>query len=572
VPDRLKIAKGFALDLDAVTKTFAILAQRRKGKTYTASVIAEEMVAAGQPWVALDPTGAWWGLRASANGKREGLPVLVIGGAHGQLPLERTAGKLMADLVVDEPGWYVFDFSLFESKSAERQFATDFAERFYRRKGQSTGAVHLFVDEADVFVPQRSPAGDQRMLGAFESIVRRGGLRGIGTTLISQRAAVINKNVLEQIDVLVTLRTLGPNDQKAIKAYVDAFGTAEQQAELMGSLASLDLGEAWVWEPGGDVFERVRIRERRTFNSSATPKAGESQTEPVKLADVDLDALRDKIAETVEKAKAEDPEELRKQITALRRELAQRPEAEAPEPVEVTVPVFDEQKFSELRDILLQTERRLDRVFKARDEMVERAREFREELDRAEKLVRGQRSAPTRVTTPTPSTPAAAPSVPAAVGDVKLGRPERAILGVLAQFPDGRTKTQIAILSGYSAKSSSFSNAMGKLRSAGLISPAGADPVTITAEGQAIAGDVDPVPSGPGLYLHWQGKLGKAERSILDVLYQAHPAELSKEEISDQSGYSATSSSFSNALGKLRSLELVDGFKASDALFQEAGI
>jgi DNA helicase HerA-like ATPase len=63
MPD-LKIARDLALPTSAATQTFAILAQRRKGKTYTASVIAEEMVGAGMPWVALDPTGAWWGLRA----------------------------------------------------------------------------------------------------------------------------------------------------------------------------------------------------------------------------------------------------------------------------------------------------------------------------------------------------------------------------------------------------------------------------------------------------------------------------------------------------------------------------
>ncbi len=92
----LRIASNLSLGLDAVTKTFAILAQRRKGKTYTASVIAEEFVKAGQPWVALDPTGAWWGLRAGADGSTKvGLPVYVFGGQHGDLPLERTAGKVI---------------------------------------------------------------------------------------------------------------------------------------------------------------------------------------------------------------------------------------------------------------------------------------------------------------------------------------------------------------------------------------------------------------------------------------------------------------------------------------------
>ena len=91
---RLRISKEVSLPDDVVTKSVAILAQRRKGKTYTASVLAEEMVSAKLPFVALDPTGAWWGLRASADGEGPGLPVVILGGQHGDLPLERTAGPL----------------------------------------------------------------------------------------------------------------------------------------------------------------------------------------------------------------------------------------------------------------------------------------------------------------------------------------------------------------------------------------------------------------------------------------------------------------------------------------------
>jgi DNA helicase HerA-like ATPase len=47
-----------------VTQTFAILAKRGVGKSYTASVMAEEMLKAGHTIIALDPTGAWWGLRS----------------------------------------------------------------------------------------------------------------------------------------------------------------------------------------------------------------------------------------------------------------------------------------------------------------------------------------------------------------------------------------------------------------------------------------------------------------------------------------------------------------------------
>ena len=45
----LNLGDGLKLPLDCVTQTFAILAKRGVGKTHTASVMAEEMLQAGQP-------------------------------------------------------------------------------------------------------------------------------------------------------------------------------------------------------------------------------------------------------------------------------------------------------------------------------------------------------------------------------------------------------------------------------------------------------------------------------------------------------------------------------------------
>jgi uncharacterized protein len=565
VNQRLKIADDLSLGLDSVTKTFAILAQRRKGKTYAASVIAEEMVTAGQPWVALDPTGAWWGLRSSADGKKAGLPVLVVGGAHGQLPLERTAGKLMADLVVDEPAWYVFDFSLFESKAAERQFATDFAERFYRRKGKVPGAIHLFVDEADMFVPQRTPSGDQRMLGAFEAIVRRGGIRGIGTTLISQRAAVVNKNVLEQIDVLVTLRTVGPNDQKAIKAYVDAFGTQEEQDALMASLAKLGLGEAWIWEPGGDLFERVQIRERRTFNSSATPKAGQQNAEPAKLADVDLDELRDKIAATVEKAKEEDPAELRKllkekdaEIKRLNWELDQRPDAE---PVEV--PVLANGAASDLRTAAEHVREAVAPVLAE----LQRIENFKAPSPNAGGSPRGRAAGAGRVEAT--ARPAAQPAE-----DVELSKQAVKMLEVLvSRHPLRLTRNQWATASGYSLRSSSWSQSTGQLSRGGFVVEDHGE-FAPTQAGFDVFGGAPPQPQSPeGIRTMWRGSLrGPQAVAFFDALVDAYPAALTRDELSELTGYSKSSSSFSATTSLLRKNKLVEetaeGLRASEVLFE----
>lgn len=568
---KLVISKEVSLSDDIVTKTVAILAQRRKGKSYTASVIAEEMVAAKVPFVVLDPTGAWWGLRSSADGKKPGLPVVILGGQHGDLPLERSAGKFIADLVLDHPGWYVIDFSLFESGGAERQFATDFAERLYRRKGQPgmDFPLHLFVDEADRFVPQRVSGGrgegresDQRMLGAFEAIVRRGGLRGLGTTLISQRAAVVNKNVLEQIDLLIALRIMGPNDRRAIEDYLKADADDDQRKALMASLGSLDIGEAWLWEPGGEppLFDRVRIRERHTFNSSATPKPGQRRVEPSKFAEVDLAAVKDEMAAAIERAAADDPKTLKRRIAELERLVAQKsPAAPAAkveirtETVEVPVPFIPESIPKMIGEFRAATEKFFSNIetviFDAATQEPSRA---------------PVRRSPPVVREPAPKVPITViparrppPITTSLDGDVRLPKAEKTILTVLAQFPDGRSRRQLAMLSGYSSKSGGFNNALAKLRTAGLINKSG-EPVKATPEGlAAIDGMFEPLPTGRALLEHWNSKLGKAERLILGVCIEAWPESLTRDRVAEITGYSGMSGGFNNALAKLRTLELI---------------
>ena len=66
----LQVSTDLELPPEAVTQTFGILAKRGVGKTYTASVMTEEMLKAQLPVVVCDPIGVWWGLRSSANGKR----------------------------------------------------------------------------------------------------------------------------------------------------------------------------------------------------------------------------------------------------------------------------------------------------------------------------------------------------------------------------------------------------------------------------------------------------------------------------------------------------------------------
>ena len=97
----MRISDGLKLPIDAVTQRISILGKTRSGKSHTAGVLVEEVLKAEQQVVILDPKGDWWGLRSSADGKSEGLPITIMGGTHGDVPLEPTAGALIADIVVN---------------------------------------------------------------------------------------------------------------------------------------------------------------------------------------------------------------------------------------------------------------------------------------------------------------------------------------------------------------------------------------------------------------------------------------------------------------------------------------
>ena len=65
--NKLHISKSFTLPLELLTSTQAILARKRSGKSYLASVEAEELLEAKQQVVVIDPTGAGYSNQASTG-------------------------------------------------------------------------------------------------------------------------------------------------------------------------------------------------------------------------------------------------------------------------------------------------------------------------------------------------------------------------------------------------------------------------------------------------------------------------------------------------------------------------
>ncbi len=608
VPKKLTLSKDLKLPLDAVTQTFAILAMRGVGKTHTASVFAEELSEAGLPFVVLDPTGAWWGLRASADGKGDGYPVTILGGDHGDVPLEEGGGKLIADLVAEKAPPLILDVSGL-SKSAMRRFVADFAERLYEK---NRNPLHLIIDEADAFAPQKPRPDELRMLGALDEIVRRGRIRGLGCTLVTQRSAVLNKDVLTQTEALIVLRTAHPRDRAPVLEWMKVHATPEQLAAVEESLAKLPKGDAWVMSAGWlDLFARVHIRERRTFNSSATPTPGQVRAAPRRLAPVDLAALQERMKETIERAKAADPALLRKRVAELERELARKPAA-APAPAKTDpklatlarqlrkaveqamkfiVTINAEGFFKAGGDAV--DEAAVEKAIKAavasvkkgvEEKLAARNREIdRLRRDAAQTLAAMKKLAdadiPVEVTVAhrepyeVKDAPRAAPAHPRDVGPRgrepgdPLQKGERIVLTAVAQYQEGVTREQLAVLTGY--KRSSRDTYLQRVRQLGYI--VDGERITATPEGLAALGpDFSPLPTGPELLEHWRRKLPAGELACLEVLVAAYPEPVDRERISEQTEYQR--SSRDTYLQRLRSRQLITEpgrglVRAAEALF-----
>lgn len=553
----LTIAGGLALPLDVATQSIGIYGVKGSGKSYAASVLAEEMIEAGVQVAVIDPTDAWWGLRSSADGKGDGYPVYVFGGAHADVPLEGSAGELIADVLVDHGINAILSLRHLR-KAEQHRFVTAFCERLYHRKGEpdKRTPLHLFIDEAHAFAPQQVAGDAARMVGAVEDIVRMGRGSGLGGSLISQRPASVNNNVRTQCETLLCLRLLSPHDRRALKDWTDAHDSENRTPEFMASLAALKAGEAWVWSPPLDLFQRVTIRRRRTFDSSATPKPGETRVEPRRLTPVDVEALGARISETVEQAKANDPKALKAEIARLRREAESRPVTEANPEQEERI-----ERLTQERDAMREEANRRGVMLKRAEDTIARIMQAVEtheainaaDLDATAPLARPE--PPVRAPVRTAVAPARTTVTQRAPTTGVLTDYQRDILTAVAQrHPAPSTRAQVATLSRKSIRSSMFAPALRALAEAGFTT--GTDRIEMTEAGFDVLGGYEAPPTGPALVDWWLARVSPAEATFLRALVDAYPAPLSREEIAARTGRSLTSSQFNPTLRDLVDREL----------------
>lgn len=561
---------------DALDDRLGFVGTAGSGKTYNAGGRVEQLLVQKARCIVIDPLDVWWGLRLLPDGKTPSpFDIVILGGQRGDLPLNEHAGALIGETVARAGESFIISLGTLGTKAAERRFMLAFLTALYRHV--SGEPVHLIFDEADLWAPQRllDKEGEAaKLLGQMETIVRRGRIKGFIPWLITQRPAVLSKDVLSQVDGLVALKLTSSQDRDAIGDWVQGQADKTQWNAIWASLPTMQRGTGVVWIPGRGILETITFPPKRTFDSSATPKRGERKMGAALLQPLNVDALKARLETVAKEAVENDPRRLKTRIAELEKQLrvkstpdpealGKRYQAGLAEGRRIEAAATAER----VRDLQYAIDGALgfllpEAKWEGGVRMVDGAPPRRAAIiDHAPVAQRIEHSPSKRVVAG--SIPAGrAKSVPEINGGIQITAPQQRVLDALAWWRAIRvspaTRVQVALVAGYSQGSGGYGNLLGALRSAALIDYPSTGMISLTPAGAALAMAPMSPPSTEELHARVFEVVSAPQQRILRALIEAYPNALDRQTLGERTDYSPTSGGFANLLGSLRSLKLID--------------
>jgi len=556
--------KKLELDLPTLVDTrLLIQANSGGGKSWLLRLIAER---AGIHTIVLDNEGEFASLR-------EAVDVLLVG-AGGELPADPRHAALLARRLLEYKVSAVID--LYELKlSDRRRFVKLFLESLIHLPRDLWRPTLVVLDEAHIYCPERG-SGDAESTEAVISLMSQGRKRGFAGIIATQRLSKLHKDAAAEANNVIIGRTWLDADQ--VRAG-DALGLSKADR-----LKLRDVGQG-EFHAFGPAFGQPGVLHFRSDNVRTThPRPGQRHLLTAPAPSRAIRGVLGKFADLPQEAEDEirGLEEARRRIAQLDRQIKSANGAgEAQRIDETTIKRAVSAAVARER---VEWQRKMEKSRASFQLLSAALASTRQSLSKIQELLEESEQewpAPQNVNTAFGATLSQrhgeiVKPVPdrSSMGEesnktLKLAAGERRILTALAQYPKGRSKVQVAVLTGYAATGGGFNNYLGALRSRKLIEGDG-DRLMISEAGIQALGSWDPLPIGAELIDHWRNRLGKAERLILEALSLAYPNPLSKEEVAAKAGYEASGGGFNNALGRLRTLELVQGrgeLRASDDFF-----
>lgn len=270
----MQISDGSPIDIsDLIGRCVAILGIRGSGKTNTSAVLAEELLEKGLPLTVVDVDGEYWGLKQSFEilvAGRSSSADLVIGPEHGG-PLAKEVLNRGIPVILDVSGFIMDDIN---------SLLYGYFMALWRESETVRRPHHIVIEEAHEFVPQGVRTDLKEIL---TRIALRGRKRGLGLTLVSQRSAKVEKDLLTQAEMLLLHKVVHPADLRVYKDIIPWPGDVVEKQVM-----ALTQGEAIFLY--GERCEVTHVRRRRTYHPGFTPGLDGKVVLP-KLRNINADLL-----------------------------------------------------------------------------------------------------------------------------------------------------------------------------------------------------------------------------------------------------------------------------------------
>lgn len=170
-----------------------IMADPRKGKSYTAAKVCEELCRQGLPFIILDPEGEYYSLREKFTvlvvgvGKEENCDISV-GDEHAEILVRQfLSSRIPVILDLSAPD---------VDEEVIHGFLAEFMDSLIMLEASERLPCLVVIDEADEYIPERGHKPRSIDYSAFSKLVKKGGKRGIGTIIISHRPTWVAKDLL----------------------------------------------------------------------------------------------------------------------------------------------------------------------------------------------------------------------------------------------------------------------------------------------------------------------------------------------------------------------------------------
>lgn len=541
------------------------------GKTYQQRGFLERLRFNGRRVGAVDKLGNHWGLALSADGQGAGLDFIIFGGKRGHVPMTPFDGERVGRLFVKRNIPAIFDVSQWKADE-QLDWMEGFADAVFLH---NEGPLHLGLDEAQSWVPQGG-GGD-----AFNSVRRlaeQGRGNGIRLMMAAQRLSRIDKSCAGMAAVVVAMRQTGTADRKAMRDLLAA--DADQMAMIERELPSLPTGSGFVWDPLQGSLVRHAFPANMTFDSSRTPRHGDTPPATVAISSDLVAELRDALAPKAIATSApdypddvipDDPMEALAKGGAIGAMLAERDRgisALQNRILDVGHVAFEiVLAISAIRNQTNQALTAVADAFEAYFPDIVLPSQFREaqEQSRGSSFTRrvddlGSVQDARKMSTDGPQRAGdtGADRPPGELGGTagETARDLRSLAVLAAIYPGGLTEAAWAGRAGRARKGGAWAAQRKRYADAGLTEKRDGRWFATAAGVEAAAGEVPTLPApGPKLVTWWADRLG-ASGKLLRRLYDAQG--LTRIELAIEVNMTATGGAFSAAVGELKRNELIE--------------